>query len=132
MMRSFILTITAFIYLSASAGATIHLHYCMGKLVSWGLVDQKGDKCGKCGMEKNNKADNSCCKDEHKKIQLDNDQKIVALSYSSLQPPVVSPLAGIFEFTPLKVQNEIASPIGYSPPFKKILPVYLCCCVFRI
>jgi hypothetical protein len=68
-MKKALATILAVIYLSTSIGATVHFHYCMGKLASWGLTDQHSSavklytcpihseissdhpgNCSKCGM----------------------------------------------------------------------------------
>ncbi len=89
-MKRFLATILAFVYLSTSIGATVHLHYCMGKLMSWGLVDHDGKNCATCGMAK--KTDNAncvsakmgCCKDEHKQIQTEKDQKLAQSEYQAL------------------------------------------------
>jgi hypothetical protein len=40
-MKKFITAILAVLYLGTSSGATIHMHYCMGKLAEWGLGHQK-------------------------------------------------------------------------------------------
>lgn len=62
----------------------MHLHYCMGKLVSWGLINHDSKNCGFCGMPKKvgNKhcitAKMGCCKDEHKQVKTGDDQKIVS------------------------------------------------------
>ena len=61
-------------YLASSAGATVQLHYCMDKLVGTGMHDTESDKCGKCGMEKQE----GCCKDESKQIKIADDQKPVS------------------------------------------------------
>jgi hypothetical protein len=80
-MKKGLVTILAFVYLSSSIGATIHLHYCMGKLISWGLINHESEKCAFCGMQKNGRighgmmAKKGCCKDEHKQIKTDKDQK---------------------------------------------------------
>ncbi len=44
-MKKVLTTILAFVYLSTSMGATIHLHYCMGKLASWSLIDHESKNC---------------------------------------------------------------------------------------
>ncbi|MBK8522228.1 MAG: hypothetical protein IPL54_15650 [Chitinophagaceae bacterium] len=38
--EKFITAILAVLYLGTSSGATIHMHYCMGKLAEWGLGHQ--------------------------------------------------------------------------------------------
>src|SRR5664279_5304158 len=82
-MKKVLTTILAFVYLSTSMGATIHLHYCMGKLASWGLINHESKHCAQCGMVKQKSspqgmtAKMDCCRDEHKQIKTDKDQKIV-------------------------------------------------------
>src|SRR5687768_15316056 len=83
-MKKFLIAILAFLYLSTSVGATVHMHYCMDKLVAWGLGKEKNKKqsCSYCGMSKSTcnkhcgKESKGCCKDEQKQVKLDNDQKI--------------------------------------------------------
>lgn len=54
-------------------GATVHLHYCMDKVVGWSLVHDEDDTCGKCGMEEKDRQ--GCCKDEQKQYKLKADQQ---------------------------------------------------------
>ena len=61
--------------MSASLGATLHLHYCMGKLADWRFSHSRSEKCSKCGMAKTKEKDNGCCKDEQKFFKNDTDQK---------------------------------------------------------
>ena len=81
-MKKVLATILAFVYLSTSMGGTIHLHYCMGKLASWGLIDHESKNCARCGMLKKTSSDHgltarmNCCKDEHKQLKTDKDQKL--------------------------------------------------------
>src|SRR5450432_202515 len=80
-MKKFFVSTMAFLYLSTSMGATIHMHYCMGKLISWGLINHASSRCATCGMQKDTGTHggksfgNHCCKDEHKEIKTDKDQK---------------------------------------------------------
>jgi hypothetical protein len=80
-MKKLLTSILAFLYLSTSMGATVHLHYCMGKLASWGLIDHESKNCAKCGMIKKIPAarcivsNEDCCRDEHKQINSSQDQK---------------------------------------------------------
>lgn len=52
----------------SATGATVHLHYCMGELMSAGFIHKDEDKCSKCGMKKEARK-KGCCKDEHKTIK---------------------------------------------------------------
>ena len=47
-MKKFITAILAVLYLGTSSGATIHMHYCMGKLADWGLGHKNSKTCGQC------------------------------------------------------------------------------------
>lgn len=95
-MKKFLVTILAIIYLAASAGATVHLHYCMGKLVDSSLVQNENRTCGNCGMEKSGSTDNDCCKDEATQVGIAKDQKGTdafpdLLKLSLTEIPVLSP-----------------------------------------
>jgi hypothetical protein len=59
------------IYGSATMGTTVHLHYCMNKIVGWSLVDKQDHQCHTCGMEKKG----GCCKDSKAQIKLAADQQ---------------------------------------------------------
>jgi len=74
-MKRIFVTLLSLLYMLSATGATVHIHYCMGKLVSAGLVDNdNNDRCGKCGMvEKSQKK--GCCKDEHKTIKTNDHQQ---------------------------------------------------------
>jgi len=131
-MKRFLTTILALIYLSTSIGATVHLHYCMGKLVNWDFRQAKSHKCSKCGMDKlENSGENGCCKDEFKKIKNEKDQKTtettlnlinhshsVILSQIELAAINISPIAE-------------ANPVSNAPP-RSELDIYIRNCVFLV
>ena len=94
-MKKFVTTILAIVYLSSSFGATVHLHYCMGKLISWGLTDNNNSKnCTFCNMPKVEGNGNckvskkGCCNDKHKQVKTEKDQKATAseFQFSKLFP----------------------------------------------
>jgi hypothetical protein len=86
-VKKVLTTILTVIYLSTSMGATVHLHYCMGKLFSWSLIDKDSKNCGQCGMPKSGISGHcmafkdGCCKDKHAHVQLDKDQKAAESVY---------------------------------------------------
>jgi hypothetical protein len=138
-MKKIVATILAFIYLSTSMGATIHLHYCMGKLASWGLIDHESKNCAKCGMLKKTtsahgiNAGMNCCKDEHKQIKTDNDQKLslaesfkynVVSQSGLLHEPAVQ---GIRFFS-----VSIEYPNTNAPPLSDKLPLFVVYRNFRL
>src|SRR5688572_3339918 len=80
-MKKLIVAILAVLYIGTSTGATLHMHFCMGDLADWGLGVNKSKTCGKCGMDKSDEKNNGCCKDEHKLIKNDSDQKLVESAF---------------------------------------------------
>lgn len=72
-MKKFIVTILAVLYLGVSSGATVHFHYCMGRLVEWGLISKSSEKCSKCGMKAG--STKNCCKKEKQQIKISEVQK---------------------------------------------------------
>ncbi len=137
-MKKPFIAILAFVYLSTSVGATIHFHYCMGKLIAWGLVNHETKNCNYCGMPKSSgNQDNwefqkNCCKDEHKQVKNDKDQKPaqVELQVNKLIP---DPLIHLQDLAGLKVYPLIiAHPSAHAPPIIGHEPIFLLCCNFRI
>jgi hypothetical protein len=130
-MKKFIVSILAVLYLGSSTGATIHLHYCMDKLIGWNLEHPKSDRCGSCGMIKKQK-EKGCCKDEYKHLKLQNDQKATA-SYQVIQLNSVAILTNFFiapsvNFPSLAEEN----PLSHAPPGSESIPLYIRNKVFRI
>ncbi|MBN8700348.1 MAG: hypothetical protein J0L54_12130 [Chitinophagales bacterium] len=132
-MKKFLLAILAVVYISSSVGATIHMHYCMGKLADWGIGQIKSNTCGKCGMEKSVGKEDGCCRDEQKFIKDNTDQKTAGSVFNSLQlitaviPVSFIEIASIgFSFAPEE------NPISHAPPRSNGVAVYVRNCVFRI
>ena len=132
-MKKFIVIIVAFLHLSASAGVTMHMHYCMGKLADWGLYNKESNICGKCGMEKSEKKNNGCCKIEHKFFKDNTDQKAAESAYQLMQVVAVAVPTSFFEipivdFPAVTEENTI----NHGPPRSCGVAVYIRNCVFLI
>ena len=128
-MKKALASILAIVYLTSAVGATVHLHYCMDKLISWSLLKEEGDKCDKCGMEK----DGGCCKDEDKVIKNNVDQNIAESAVQSIQ---VLSTASLLTFINTS-ENYFSSlierhPICHAPPLIRAGEIYILNCVFRI
>jgi len=132
-MKKFIVAILAILYISTSTGATLHLHYCMGKLVEWGFLHNKEEKCSKCGMKKSGKSDKGCCRDEHKQIKLEKDQKTPESAFQMMQVLSLAVPVSIIEM-PLQNFSSVpaVNPISHSPPRSCGIAVYIRNCVFLI
>jgi hypothetical protein len=128
-MKKFVLSILALLYITASVGISFSLHYCMGKRAGWGLVHHQKDTCDKCGMAKIG----GCCHDSNKVFKLDTDQQLTA-TYESLTPALetfvlpdyVSPSADrITSFNDRKL-------VFHDPPSLHGVPTHIFICVYRI
>lgn len=135
-MKRTLLTILAVFYLGISSGATLHFHYCMGELVSWGLDQQNKDTCGFCGMPKENPKTKakSCCEDETQQAKVDKSQKanspvyeFNAASSAVILPP--SLFVNYKQEVPVKITREALS---NAPPDGNKIPVFLKNCTYRI
>jgi hypothetical protein len=125
-MKKILAAILAVIYLGTSTGATVHMHYCMGKLADWGLGHNKSKTCGECGMEKSEEKDNGCCKDEHKFVKNDGDQKIAEAGFQMMQLASVALPVSFVEipdnnFSSVTEEN----PISHAPPRSTGVAVYI-------
>jgi hypothetical protein len=133
-MKKLFVFILAFIYLAEVSGMSFYKHYCMDRLVSWGLT--KGDKkCPACGMEKEYSAKNNCkgcCKDEHQVVKLSIDHKAETSTWAFSVPEQILPSFTSWEFA--FTNFDIASTWNniHAPPLKHKVPSYLFNCVFRI
>jgi len=138
-MKKVLATILAIIYLSTSMGATVHMHYCMGKLVDWGLLDHSGENCSSCGMQNMQAAEGSkvakkdCCRDEHRQIKTDKEQKP---GQSFIEFAKIIPSAAILSYSawtdPFIASPVLALPVVKGPPLNTGIPVFLRNCNFRI
>jgi hypothetical protein len=138
-MKKAFATILAVIYLSTSMGATVHLHYCMGKLFSWSLAEKDSKNCGQCGMPKGNldghckAVKGDCCKDKHTHIQLDKDQKTTEAAYQFLDIPFIAITGTTANLPSLYIVSYIAGyPTANAPPEPDKVPVFIRNCTFRI
>ena len=137
-MKRFVASILAVLYLSTSMGATVHFHYCMNRLVGWGLVDGESKFCESCGMAKKTVMDGcsvgmkDCCHDEHKQFQSDRAQKPVQSWVEWNLTPAVTVPAYIEWNEPVVVSPSQVHPLGNGPPIEGKVPVFLRNSTFRI
>lgn len=131
-MKKVITAILAVIYLATSTGATLHLHYCMGELVSWSLEGKESKKCPGCGMPKKDTNAKGCCKDEQKFFKNNYDQKNTETGASPLTLFTAEVPASFCELNNPSFTDFIRIYYGNSPPRSSALPVYILNCVFRI
>ncbi|SHG63471.1 HYC_CC_PP family protein [Pedobacter caeni] len=134
-MKRTLLTILAVFYLGVSSGATLHFHYCMGELVSWGLDQQDKEICGFCGMPKGTpkaKA-KSCCEDEKQQPKVDKSQKanVPVYEFNAASSAVILP--SLFVNYKLEIPVKITrEALSNAPPDGNKIPVFLKNCTYRI
>src|SRR5688572_23489162 len=120
------------LYFVTSTGATLHYHYCMGEIASSSFVRDRGDQCGKCGMEIKENEDNGCCNDEQQWIKIEDDQKAgtAQIEISKLQLETI----GFFFLNNYSFASQDNDPFAAGKARLRSceLPTYLLNCVFRI
>lgn len=132
-MKKFITTLLAVLYICTSTGATLQMHYCMGQLADVELGHKKGETCGKCGMTKEMGKESDCCKDVHKFLKNDTDQKSAQAGLQLMQllaaalPPYSLYFQDVF-FPTLCIQN----PVSHAPTIINTTAVYIRNCAFLI
>jgi hypothetical protein len=132
-MKKITVAILAFLYISTSVGATVNLHYCMGKLADWSVGYAESKQCDKCGMKKSLKKDNGCCKDENKFIKNNSDQKTAESAFQIFQSIAVALPVSFYEIPVADIPSIIeANPTSHAPPLISGVAVYIRNCVFLI
>ena len=138
-MKKVLAAILAFLYLSTSLGATLHLHYCMGKLVSWGLINHERKTCALCVTPEKTvnphciAPKKGCCQDDQKQIKTGCDQKISPSEFHVLKfSPDVS-ISNHHELPDIAFSAFIPEhPASTGPPIARKVPVFILNCNFRI
>ncbi|MFI5187772.1 MAG: hypothetical protein ACHQF0_13660 [Chitinophagales bacterium] len=129
-MKKFLIAILAILYLASTVGATIHFHYCMGKLYDWELVNAKNNPCTNCEMAKErHHQKHKCCNDEYRTFK-NGDQKLTetTIKIHSFGPAIVSPVElQAINISPI---HELSS---FSiVPLRSKVPLHILNCVFLI
>lgn len=129
-MKKIVVLLLLLVYGSATMGTTVHIHYCMNKMVGWSLVDSKDHQCHTCGMEKKG----SCCKDSKAQIKLASDQQKAEFSgvatFNSTQFCLL-PIVSEYLLVPI-AETKVGYLNNASPPLilTSVSPEFLC--VYRI
>lgn len=132
LVKKAIVLILAVMYMVTSSGATINMHYCMGKLVDWSIGHNEEHTCSNCGMEKNG-SENSCCKDEYQHFKLDKDQKTAEAAVQSMQVTTASIPVSYQPFSIIHITRiSEDNPRSHAPPYINSVSPNILHCVFRI
>lgn len=132
-MKKFFATILAVLYLATTTGATVHLHYCMDKLVEQNLWHSEKEPCSKCGMEKSQQTDKGCCKDEHKRVKVENDHYTSDIAFQAMQLAAIALPVSFIEIPQIAFSSITEeNPTGNAPPRSSSIALYKRNGVFRI
>ncbi len=116
-MKKIIVLLLLFVYTITTIGATLHLHYCMGKYVGWSFFENHNNECGKCGMKEDEKK-KGCCKDENKTFKLNADhQKSSVPDFSFLTNTIfITVPINYFVFAKKTITEDKNNFKNYRPP----------------
>lgn len=119
--------------MTTASGATVYMHYCMGKVVEWNIMGKEKSKCPKCGVTKNNKNCKGCCKDEHKQLKS-SDHNIIQDAFQGMQISAIALLPTFkFEYNTITFSSVTEeNPNSNAPPRIQDVPLFIRNCVFRI
>ena len=138
-MKKCIAAILAVLYLSTSMGATVHLHYCMGKLAAWTFQDPATTGDFLCGMPQTpasqgcSLAEKDCCRDEYHQIKTGKDHQLVSTALEVVKgSAVATTLPRVLAVSPYIASLTLTLPAVNGPPIESGVPVFLRNCTFRI
>jgi hypothetical protein len=132
-MKKLIVSILALLYITSSCEATLYLHYCMGKQVSFSFMPEHSVNCHKCGMKKTGDR-KGCCKDEKKVLKSDPNQGLGALKCSAnLSKKITFIHSGYRHFSEILLLAKVyLVPPDHDPPGNHPVPSYLMNCLLLI
>ena len=119
-------------YGAASLGATVHVHYCMDKLVEWGMTSCEGGMCSQKGMMKG-MDDNKCCKHGYNQLKVETHYKDAVTVIDFKKFTVIAnhgfPYQNDFSAISVTTKNSYTNNNYLRRPNNKI---YILNCVYRI
>lgn len=132
-MKKFLILILAFTYFASTSGATVYMHYCMGKIVEWNVTRNEKEKCPHCGMDKSKKSDKDCCKDDHKQLKVTNEHSITETAFQGMQLVASALPVSYFDISAISFSSITEeNPTSNAPPQSSSIAIYKRNCVFRI
>jgi hypothetical protein len=126
-MKKFLVILLLMVYGVSSSGATLHLHFCCGKLDKVDLVPVEKKSCGKDhkGISK------SCCNDQQVQLKIHSDYRATeAVKNFFKTVSFTPPLFSLSTATRRLEQQAIWQ--WYHPPTPSTNPLYILHSVYRI
>ena len=130
-MKKYLILLFVLFYFSVASGATVQFHYCMGKLVEWGIAhSEPSDTCSKCKMENSDR--DGCCKQEQQQLKVEKAQT-AEFNFQFKAAPDLVDLPPFSAPIPLMVQQSaIGTNFSNAPPRTAKTPVFVRLRTFRI
>lgn len=134
-MKKVLVSILAVLYLGLSIGATIDVHYCMGKLldVDFNHKTESDNTCNKCGMKKLPDG-KGCCRNAHMALSIERVQNFAPCQFQFVQTTSENVFTRNIHFPPsLITKLSFKSYMSLNKfPGKSTIPIYLINRVIRI
>lgn len=127
-MKKLFVILLLMVYGTASFGATVHFHYCCGKLKS---VDFTPPKEKDCGMGKINMGSKKCCDNKQVELKLKSEQDASKVYQSSFHVDAVQPIHQAY-YVSTPFENKKLLPEVFAPPPTTSNPLFILNSVFRI
>ncbi len=132
-MKKLLVAIFAILYMGTSIGASVQMHYCMGKLADWSIGHKESKSCNKCGMEKSAIKSHDCCNDKQQFVKNTADQNSFETAFQVAQSIAVALPVSFYEIPSIDLLSITeANPISHAPPRLNGIAVYIRNCVFLI
>lgn len=130
-MKKYLVFTFMLFYFGVASGATVEFHYCMGKLVEWGMAHPKeSNPCDNCKMTDAESKD--CCKKEQQQVKVEQAQK-AEFSFQFKSIPSLIALPFVFEPKLIATSQIIAGDnYSHAPPRTEKTPVFVLLRTFRI
>lgn len=130
-MKKFFASILILLYFASTSGATVYMHYCMGRLVDVTLQQSAKQTCSKCGMVKNPQSNKDCCKDKQQQVKIEKEHQKTETVFQPLVP--IAPVTAYTEGPAVSIYSITEeNPTSNAPPRSSGPALFKRNCVFRI
>ena len=130
-MKKLVIILLMVAYGAASLGATVHVHYCMDKLVEWGITSCEGGMCSQKGMK--GMDDEKCCKHTYEQLKVATHYKdaviIIDFKKFTVIPHLIIHYQNDCNQASITLKNTYTNNNYLLKPNNKI---YILNCVYRI
>jgi hypothetical protein len=129
-MKKILVAILLVTYTFAASGASVDLHYCMGKLIGWDFDYSAKNDCSKCGMQ--TKPDKGCCDNKQIQSKVDKDQQAVYNSISLTNDHLAIAAHYTILDDVIIHSKTITHYSIHAPPLIRSNPICILNCTFRV